>query len=57
MPTDYLLKEEMEEPEYMASEVLSSEMAPVRRVSMEEASEYLRLRQEAAPKIAAGTFL
>lgn len=55
--TDYLLKEEVEEPEYMPEEICSECAAPVRRVSMEEASEYLRLRREAAPKIAAGTFL
>lgn len=55
--TDYLLKEEMEEPEYAEGENYSHESVPVRRVSMEEASEYLRLRREAAPKIAAGTFL
>lgn len=55
--TDYLLKEELEESEYAEGECLSCEAVPVRRVSMEEASEYLRLRREAAPKIAAGTFL
>lgn len=55
--TDYLLKEEMEETEYTEGDVILSEAAPVRRVSLEEASEYLRLRREAAPKIAAATFL
>lgn len=55
--TDYLLKEELEEPQYTSGEAFSGEAVPVRRVSMEEASEYLRLRREAAPKIAAGTFL
>lgn len=55
--TDYLLKEELEESEYAEGELLSCETAPVRRVTMEAASEYLRLRREAAPKIAAGTFL
>lgn len=55
--TDYLLKEELEEPEYIAGAGVSDEVPPVRRVSMEEASEYLSLRREAAPKIAAGTFL
>lgn len=55
--TDYLLKEEMEETEYTEGDVIPSEAAPIRRVSMEEASEYLRLRREAAPKIAAATFL
>ena len=55
--TDYLLKEEVEEPEYIPEEVGSDGGVAVRRVSMGEASEYLRLRREAAPKIAAGTFL
>lgn len=55
--TDFLLKEELEEPEYLAEEVCIDSAEPVRRVSMEEASEYLRLRRETAPKIAAGTFL
>ena len=55
--TDYLLKEELEEEGYTAGDAVSNEAMPVRRVSMEEASEYLRLRREAAPKIAAGTFL
>lgn len=58
--TDYLLKEELEKPENTEVEVFSKETVetvPVRRVSMEEASEYLRLRREAAPKIAAATFL
>ena len=57
VPTDYLLKDEVEEPEHMASENLFEETAPVRRVSMEEASEYLKLRRESASKIAAATFL
>ena len=55
--TDFLLKEELEEPEYLAEEVCIDSAEPVRRVSMEEASEYLSLLRETAPKIAAGTFL
>lgn len=55
--TDYLLKEEIEERDYAEDVYVSGDMAPMRRISMEEASEYLRLRREAAPKIAAGTFL
>lgn len=51
--TDFLLKEEMEFPE--AAEGGAEE--PLRRVTMEEASMYLELRQEAAPKMAAATFL
>lgn len=51
--TDYLLKDELGEPEY-------SRPAPddaVRRVTMEEASAYLSLRKAAAPKMALATFL
>lgn len=56
--TDYLLKDEMEEPEYAAGEMPSDVCAqPVRRITMEEASHYLELRREAAPKIAIATFL
>lgn len=57
--TDYLLKEELEEPEPFCAEDVSfpDSAVPVRRVSMEEAYEYLKLRRDAAPKIAAGTFL
>lgn len=51
--TDFLLKDEMEFPE--AAEGGAEE--PLRRVTMEEASAYLELRQEAAPKMAAATFL
>lgn len=51
--TDFLLKDEMEFPE--AAEGGAEE--PLRRVTMEEASMYLELRQEAAPKMAAATFL
>ncbi len=54
--TDYLLKDELEETEAGTGDAISQAAAPVRRVSMEEASEFLRLRREAAPKVAAGTF-
>lgn len=54
--TDYLLKEELGEPEYAETRPEAEEMA-VRRVSMEEASYYLKKRKEAAPKIAIATFL
>lgn len=55
--TDYLLKEEIEEREYTEEAYSADNMTPIRRISMEEASEYLRLCRESAPKIAAGTFL
>lgn len=58
--TDYLLKDEIGEPECDISEHNTDDTAgeaEVRWVSLEEASLYLELRQEAAPKIAAATFL
>lgn len=51
--TDYLLKDELEEPEYSQYEPESS----LRIVTMEEASAYLALRKAAAPKMALATFL
>lgn len=51
--TDYLLKEELGEPEPAQSEP----DAPLRRVTMEQAADYLSLRRAAAPKLAAATLL
>ena len=51
--TDYLLKDELGEPEYIPSQ----ETGALRRVSMEEATKYLQLRQAAAPKMALARFL
>ena len=51
--TDYLLKDELEEEEFVAT--ASDE--PLRRVTMEQASRYLALRCAAAPKMALATFL
>lgn len=51
--TDYLLKDEIEEAELTSGESES----PLRRVTMETAAEYLRIRKNAAPKRAAGVFL
>lgn len=52
--TDYLLKEEMEVslPQTMGEEDVSA--TGIRRVSMEEASDFLRVKQETTPKIALG---
>ena len=52
--TDYLLKEEMEAsvPQTMSAEEVM--VTGLRRVSMEEASEFLRVKQETSPKIALG---
>ena len=56
--TDYLLKDEME-PDGVSSyyNKEDSGMDKVRRVSMEEATEYIQLRKEHLPKIALGVLL
>lgn len=51
--TDYLLKDEMENEEYLTS----SEESTVRKVSLKEANLYLEQRKSASWKIAAATFL
>lgn len=51
--TDFLLKDEIETEEYSQTDADT----PLRRVSMEQASEYLSLRLADAPKIALATFL
>ena len=53
--TDYLLKDENTEEDYAP---VSQESAPaLRRVSMEEARNFIRLQQYAAPRIAVGVVL
>lgn len=47
--TDYLLKDELEEEEFIGSE---ADETPLRRVTMEQAARYLALRKACAPKIA-----
>ena len=51
--TDFLLKDELEEEAFAESTM----DAPLRRVSLEQASAYLALRRAAAPKMALATFL
>ena len=51
--TDYLLKEELGEPEPAPAEP----DAPLRCVTMEQAADYLAQRQAAAPKLALATLL
>ena len=57
--TDYLLKDEMEPaqnenvPYYEKNDALS----PLRKVSMEEASEFISARKEILPKVGLGVFL
>lgn len=58
--TDYLLKDELEdEPEEVgaSSTVEESTDTPLHRITLEEASEYLKLRKQAAPKMALATAL
>jgi len=52
--TDYLLKDSMEELE---AEGIAKELPSARRVSMEEASEFLRAKENTAKPIAYGVFL
>lgn len=52
--TDYLLKDELEESEYVEN---SGELQPVRRVTMEIANEFLQVKADTAKKIALATFL
>lgn len=51
--TDYLLKEDEEEPSYIEID----ETSKVRRVSMEEAGEFLSIKEKTAKWIALATFL
>ena len=53
--TDFLLKDELEMEEHTQSTPIDE--PPLRRVTMEEASAYLALRREAAPKMALATCL
>lgn len=60
--TDYLLKDEIEDTKTEDEEIINrkeSEDNPegLRVLTMNEASEYLRLRREAAPKMAGATLL
>ncbi len=53
--TDYLLKDDMEEAEYVESFI--EEDSPVRRVSLEEASQFIKVKEETTKKIAFATIL
>lgn len=52
--TDYLMKEELETEEFAE---VSEDVSTVRRVSMEEANEFLAVKRQTAGPIAAATFL
>ncbi len=52
--TDYLMKDELEEEEFVASKETETKM---RRVSMEEANDFLHIKEITAKRIAFATFL
>ena len=52
--TDYLLKDDIQEEQYTENK---EETALLHRVSMEEANEFLEVKNKTAPKIAFATFL
>ena len=52
---DYLLKDEMEDVEYTGCE--SDEGRELRRVTMEEASDFIKVKRETSKRIAFGVFL
>ena len=54
--TDYLLKEELEEEQY-AESTESNDGTMAHRVTMEEANTFLKMKENAAPKIALGVSL
>lgn len=51
--TDYLLKDELDDEEYAKDE----DTGRIRKLSLEQANEYLSLRKKAAVRIAAGVFM
>lgn len=53
--TDYLLKDELGEEEYMEAPIGDAEA--IRRVSMEEANEFLTVKEATSKKIALATFM
>ncbi len=52
---DYLLKDEYDAPDYISTS--EEEESTLRKVTMEEANDFLKVKKETAPKIAFGTFL
>lgn len=55
--TDYLLKDEMVKEENRTYQIESESNREVRKVSMEEASEFIRLRKQFMPSVANGVSL
>lgn len=55
--TDYLLKDELGEPEYVPAPVDIESDTPIHRVSMEDAARFLEITLANAPKMALGVFM
>ena len=55
--TDYLLKDEIEVPDGRKSDTQGGTDAPVRRVSMEEANDFMRFNRDGGKKVAVGVML
>ncbi len=59
--TDYLLKDELEPNDIhvmpATTDLASSSLSPVKKITMEEASEFLKIKEETAPTMALGTSL
>ncbi len=55
--TDYLLKDEIETSDGMVRSESVDSVPPMRKVSMDEASEYISLRKQVLPKIGIGVAL
>ena len=53
--TDYLLKDECETPQLIEGVEPSNKDFPLKKVSMEEANDFMEIRKKNAPKIAAGS--
>ena len=55
--TDYLLKDEIEVPDGRKSDTQGGTDTPVRRVSMEEANDFMRFNRDGGKKVAIGVML
>ena len=55
--TDYLLKDELEDMEETAQPIQATEETAIRKVTIEEANQFIKVKQETAHMIAYGVFL
>lgn len=55
--TDYLLKDELEDMEEIAQPIQETEETAIRKVTIEEANQFIKVKQETAHMIAYGVFL